>query len=152
MTDAANPMEDLAQAWARAMTGFLTPPGQGADVAAGPTQPSDVMGQVTDAHLAATNSYFRYMKDMADVSGRAYMRAVRATTLWGSQPGSEADELGTALDELRESLREMSELPMNESRRLQSELAELRREGAAEPDTGSEAEPKRRQRRARAKP
>ncbi|HZD05881.1 MAG TPA: hypothetical protein VE173_13220 [Longimicrobiales bacterium] len=153
MSDTANPYDELARMWTRAMTGFL-PEGKGGGEdegkgePGGAPDPAELMKRITDAHLAAVASGFRYLQRWAELSGRAYPLAIRALGGKGSGGG---EELGAALDELRKTLREMAELPLQESRRLQADLAGVWKMQAPEPAPGEDEPPQRRQRRARVK-
>lgn len=151
MSDPANPYDELARMWARAMTGFLPESGdegEGAASTGAAKDPAELMDRMTSAHLAAVASGFRYVQRWAELSGKAYPLALRATTLSRSGGGQ---ELGTTLDDLRKTLREMAELPLQESRRLQAELADAWKMEGPEPAPGEDEPPPRRQRRTRMK-
>jgi hypothetical protein len=99
---------------------------------AGPFDPVSpalgVMGQVGGAFVA---SGLRYWARLAEIWTRAMPALALATA---RAPGSRdgGAEAGAALtDELRAVLRELADLPCQESRRLQAELDRLTTSGAA---------------------
>ena len=154
MSQGTNPYEDLIQAWTRAMTAFL-PGARGVasgeadgDEPADPMDPMEMMNRMTDAHLATVQSGLRYMRRWAELSGKAYPLAIRAMRGSGSGAG---EDTGALMDELRGTLREMAELPLKESNRLQSELTDVWKMKTAEPAPGEDDAPKRRARRTRIK-
>lgn len=150
MSDTANPYDELARMWARAMTGFLPEGKDGGEGGASGTtpDPTEMTERLTAAHLAAVASGFRYLQRWAELSAKAYPLAVRAMARTGSEGGK---DLGTTLDDLRKTLREMAELPLQESRRLQEDLADVWKMQGPEPAPVEGEPPKRRQRGARVK-
>ena len=88
------------------------------------TDPSEMMDRMASAHSATLASGARYMKAWSELSAEAFSLMSRAMAL--SYAGTDgAKELGTVTDELRAVYRKMAELPMSESRRLQTSLAEI---------------------------
>ena len=140
MTDTTNPFDDWARMWAQLGAGYVTPP----------VCPRDMMDKMTDSHLASVSSSSRYVSRWAELLGRAQTLAVRAMTLSSSE-GDRAEELGTVMDQWRETYRELAELPLKESQQLQAELADIWRVDPDEDDESEDETPKRRQRRARIK-
>ena len=89
-----------------------------------------MMERVTATHEAYVRSGVRHMKECTELSGKAHLlalRAMRLTAATGDEAAKKADkaELGKVVDELRETYRQMAELPMKEYGALQSELIHI---------------------------
>jgi hypothetical protein len=144
-----DPFEAYAKAWANMMAGYGNPAmwwPLGGDPQSG--DPA-VMDRLLDTHTAFVDSGYRHASRCAELSGRAYPLALRAMRLSGLGKEGGSEELGKVMGELREIYREMAELPLKESGRLQARLAEiwqLEESGGNDDDA-----PKPRKRRARIK-
>jgi hypothetical protein len=114
--------DQMAKMWAQAMTTAFAPLAAAAEKGSeqqATSDPTAMIERASEVHLATVNSGFRYLRRWSELAARAYPLAHRATVL--SATGDSTD-LGRVLDELREVLRELAELPYKESRRLQQEI------------------------------
>ena len=91
-----------------------------------PSKPrdGDVVDRLVRTHVTVVESGLRYVSRWADLSATAYPLAVRALML--SRPAtSDTKPLDAAMDDLRETVREMAVLPFSEAGRLQAEIMRL---------------------------
>ena len=125
MTENENPYQQMADMWVRAMTaGFDLFTGVSGQAAESPVDPAQLMERANKAHLAAVSSGLRSIGRWSEIANRTYPLACEVMAL--SASGTvETAQFGKALDDLRASLRELVELPLHESRRLQQELMEV---------------------------
>ena len=118
---------------------------------ADPTQtrsaPSNDAQRMLSLYMAFVNSGYRYLARWAEISARRYPDFARTLASINAQPQGSETEVAALVDSLRGFLREMSELPLEESKRLQDEIEAIMGVRTA----ASEAPKPRRKRRTRAK-
>ena len=112
-----------------------------------PTGTDDERQRMLQVYLAVANSGYRYLGRWAEISAKRYPELVRMLTSMNADPGARGSELGATMDSVRGFLREMAELPLEESKRLQTEIAAIM--GTGKPASDAPKSPPRR--RARAK-
>ena len=124
MSEQGNPLDDWMQLWTRMMKSYPTPKDFWAGGDGAPYEPRELMERMTQAQAATVDSGARYVARWTELSSEVFSLTSRAMVL--STAGADgASELGTVMDELRAAYRKMAELPLDESRRLQSRLAEI---------------------------
>jgi len=102
---------------------------------------------LTQVHLAYMRSGLRYMNRWIESCSTYYPKIVHALSNAAAKPDRRSDAIGAVMDDLKAYMREMAQLPLDESRRLQAELEEmLQTFRAAGGDAGG---PYRRRRRAK---
>jgi hypothetical protein len=123
----------LMAAWSQAFSAFAT----GTSAGSSSTSPADeaaMRDRMLELHLAVVNSGYRYLGRWAEISAKRYPEVARALASTGSE--AEAGRtLGATLDSIRAFMREMAELPLDESKRLQTEIEAILRVG--QPASGS---------------
>jgi hypothetical protein len=153
---------DMFRMMANAADAFSRFPGPGSAGATG-APPADDRQRMLRLYLAFVNSGYRYLARWAEISARRYPEFAEAMTAMNAQPSAGAQpQMFALLDSVRAYLREMAELPLAESERLQAEIEAIVGQApaadAAPSSTGAAASsagpaPKSRtKRRARAKP
>jgi hypothetical protein len=75
--------------------------------------------------LACAASSFRFWGRSAEIWGKAFPLMMETLTVANGRPKDGVAETSTALDEIRAVLRELTEVPGQESRRLQAELEQI---------------------------
>jgi hypothetical protein len=75
--------------------------------------------------LACAASSFRYWGRSAEIWGKAVPLMIETLTVANGRPKDGIAETSPALDEIRAVLRELTEVPGQESRRLQAELEQI---------------------------
>jgi hypothetical protein len=75
--------------------------------------------------LACAASSFRYWGRSAEIWGKAVPLMIQTLTVANGRPKDGIAEPSTALDEIRSVMRELTEVPGQESRRLQAELEQI---------------------------
>jgi len=89
----------------------------------GPSEaPKDDSERLMRLYMAYVNSGYRYLARWADISARRYPDFAQAFTTMSSNPERGKAEIGALMDGTRRFLREMAELPIEESKRLQKEI------------------------------
>jgi ElaB/YqjD/DUF883 family membrane-anchored ribosome-binding protein len=121
-----------------------------------PSEPSDNRQRMWRLYVAFVNSGYRYLARWAEISSRRWPQLASALpTLNGGLEVSDR-ELAELIDNFRAYLREMAELPAEESQRLEAEIDAVMRhaEGNAAPKKRAAAQKKRpaARRRVRVKP
>jgi hypothetical protein len=93
---------------------------------------------MTQVYLACMNSGFRYMTRWVETSASYYPSMMQMLGTSATDPEQREKMLGAAVDNLRAHMREMGELPLHESQRLQAELEGIARKfwPAAEGEDG----------------
>ena len=104
--------------------------------------------QVLQLYQAFVNSGFRYLARWADISARRYPGFAETLAAVNADPKNNSSRMSALVDEVRAYLREMAELPLAESERLQAEIEKIVKAGGSAPEPTEDAP---RQRRARAK-
>ncbi len=88
----------------------------------GQSMPADAAQQMARLYAAFVNSGYRYLARWAEISARRYPEfAALSSGMNASRTITDA-ELAALVDSLRAFLREMSELPVDEAKRLQAEI------------------------------
>ena len=113
--------------------------GAGADAAAAYAEVAQLLSQVI---LAYTASGLRYWERMVDVWGRAFPPIVRTLAETAGQRDQGLDAYVALAEQLRGHLREVAEVPYEESRRVLADLdkiiagfqSRVRPEGPGSPD------------------
>jgi len=109
----------------------------------------DLLNVMAQASLTWMNSGFRYWRRWLEIYASYYPAIMHSVQVMSSDPGKWEEARGVLIDNLRAYLREMAELPWQESRRLQAEFERI--VGEVWPSAeGGQGEPHRR--RARWKP
>jgi hypothetical protein len=85
----------------------------------------DLMTFMAQAYLVFMTSGFRYWRRLADIYGRYYPAISRSFLGMNSDPSRSRERLSLLIDDLRACLREMADLPSQESRLLQAELEKI---------------------------
>ena len=80
---------------------------------------------MAQASLAWMNSGFRYWRGWADIYASYYPVIMHNLQVMSADPSRSGEAQGVLIDNLRAYWREMSELPWQESRRLQAELEHI---------------------------
>ncbi len=114
----------------RAMTAGFTPPEAGSTASGAAPGPAglglEALGEVSGAFLA---SGLRYWSRLGEMWIRAWPVLLRAATRAPAGAGADAEAAALA-DDVRAVLRELADLPCQESRRLQAELDRITAAGA----------------------
>jgi hypothetical protein len=108
----------LMAAWSQAFGRFAM--GTAADTLS-PKDAADAQQRMLELHLAVVNSGYRYLGRWADIAARRYPEIARALASANTDPAA-GNSFGAALDSIRAFMREMAELPLEESKRLQTEI------------------------------
>lgn len=94
-----------------------------------PTQarsaPVDNTQRMFRLYMAFVNSGYRYLARWAEISSKRYPELARALTAINAGRAVSDEELGALTDSFRAYLREMAELPVEESKRLQDEIEDI---------------------------
>jgi hypothetical protein len=136
-------MARLMAAWSQAYSKFVM--GASADpLSASPADAADMRRRMLELHLAVVNSGYRYLGRWAEISARRYPELARALASTDAD-GAAGPALGATLDSIRGFMREMAELPLEESKRLQSEIEAIFRTGPPA-SGGPKSRPRRRAR------
>ena len=119
-----------------------------ADVAGAGSAPADAARRMQQLYMAFTNSGYRYLARWAEISVKRYPEFTKLSSgMTASRVVTDA-ELAALVDSLRAYLREMADIPVDEAKRLQSEIETIM--AAKPPDAASasatQAPPKRRAR------
>lgn len=139
-------MSRLMAAWSQAFNRFAM--GTSADTfSTSPADAADMQRRILELHLAVVTSGYRYLGRWAEISARRYPEFARALAATNTDAGVQRGAVGETLDSIRAFMREMAELPLEESKRLQTEIEGIL--GIGKP--ASEGPKSRRRRRARAK-
>jgi hypothetical protein len=142
-TNSAFDMYRMMAAAAEAFTKYAW-----ADPTQARSQPTDDAQRMLSLYMAFVNSGYRYLARWAEISARRYPDFARTLASINAQPRDNEKEIAALVDSLRGFLREMSELPVEESKRLQAEIEAIMEIRTA----ASEAPKARRKRRTRVKP
>jgi hypothetical protein len=102
---------------------------------------------LTEVHLAYMRSGFRYMSRWSETCGRYYPKIIQALSTAAGDPDRRSNALGAVMDDLKAYMREMGQLPLDESQRLQAELASMLQK--FRPAGGEASAPYRRRRKAK---
>jgi hypothetical protein len=133
-------MYRMMAAAAEALTRFgLAGQGQGQSALA------DTAQQMARLYVTFVNSGYRYLARWAEISARRYPEfAALSTGMNASRTITDA-EVAALVDSLRAYLREMSELPVDEAKRLQAEIdAIMATKGQGAPSSRTDEKPRRR--------
>jgi hypothetical protein len=125
------------------------------DPMGGESMPVDAAQRMSQLYLAFVNSGYRYLARWAEISIKRYPEfAVLSAGLNANRTITE-DEMAALVDHLRAYLREMADLPVEESKRLQAEIDSIMTANASGARTAGGAasteRPRPGKRRARAK-
>lgn len=135
-------MDDMWRAWVDAAKGWTpyTGPLAAATAAAVPRTLAGGVARddMARIHIACVESGFRYLTRWAEVSMKYYPAMVQAMMGDGATAAARTSKMGTMVDRYRAYMREMAELPLDESRRLQSEIERIVRSGSG-PTSGPSA-------------
>jgi uncharacterized heparinase superfamily protein len=150
-SDPRNSAFDMFRMMANAAQAFSRFPGPGAGgPAAG--MPAGDNQRILQLYLAFVNSGYRYLARWAEISARRYPEFAQTMATMNAEPAASARQMAALLDSVRGYLREMAELPLAESERLQAEVEAIVAVAAPSPGPAAEPAPKARpKRRARAK-
>ena len=94
----------------------------------------ELLDLLARASSVCMNGGFRYWKRWADTYSSFYPVINRSVAAMDSDPSKSGEARGILVDTLRAYLREMVDLPYQESRRLQAELEEIIRKLTPTPD------------------
>jgi hypothetical protein len=145
-----DPMSNAFEIFRQMAAASLTTGQLGAQTSAAPARPSAFdeaqRRLLLQLYLAAINSGCRYMMRWAKISGEYYPELAQALLATIADPAGRGRELGATIDGLRAFLREMAELPLDESKRLQTDIEAILAAGGSEGETTPAAPPKRRAR------
>ena len=124
------------------------------DNAEGPGSPVDAAKRMQQLYMAFTNSGYRYLARWAEISVKRYPEFTRLSSGMSAKRAITDAELGALVDSLRAYLREMADIPVDESKRLQAEIEAIMAAKApkAPGTTGASKAQARPKRRARTKP
>jgi uncharacterized heparinase superfamily protein len=81
--------------------------------------------QVMDLYVAFMNSGYRYLARWAEISARRYPEFAQTLSTMSSETDAARQQTAALLDSIRGYLREMAELPMAESERLQADIERI---------------------------
>ena len=84
--------------------------------------PQDTAKRMQQLYMAFCNSGYRYLARWAEISVRRYPEFTRLSTGMTASRAITDAELAALVDSLRAYLREMADLPIEESKRLQAEI------------------------------
>ncbi|HEY6344061.1 MAG TPA: hypothetical protein VIY49_21405 [Bryobacteraceae bacterium] len=95
--------------------------------------PVDNSQRVWRLYMAFVNSGYRYLARWAEISAKRYPELARALPALNSGRAVSDHEMAVLIDSFRAYLREMAELPLEESKQLQGEIDAImhRAEGEA---------------------
>ncbi len=85
----------------------------------------DVMDFMKQAYLACMSSYFRAWGRLVELHGNHAPTIIEHLSEMNADPNQNREARGVLIDTLRAYFRELSELPEQESRTLQAELAKI---------------------------
>lgn len=148
MNDPMNSAFDMFRMMANAAQAFSRFPGAAAPNAPGSSGDAQ---QVMQLYLAFVNSGYRYLARWAEISARRYPEFAETMAAMNAQPKENAHRMRALLDSVRAYMREMAELPLEESERLQAEIEKILKVDTGAPASEPKARPRAR-RRAKAKP
>jgi hypothetical protein len=86
------------------------------------SEPSDNSQRMWRLYMAFVNSGYRYLAHWAEISSKRYPQLAKALPALNAGNEVSDRELAELIDNFRAYLREMAELPVEESKRLQSEI------------------------------
>ena len=112
--------------------------------------PKDDSQRMMHLYMAYVNSSFRYLARWAEIAVRRYPEFSEKFASVSQKPNNKA-ELDALLDETRAFMREMSELPLDEVRRLRDEIGAIMGEGKTSKKRTPQSAAPRRKRRNRSK-
>ena len=119
-----------------------------ADAAGAGSAPMDAAKRMQQLYMAFTNSGYRYLARWAEISVKRYPEFTRLSSGMTASRAITDSELAALVDSLRAYLREMADIPVDESKRLQAEIEKIM--AAKAPDAAAasagQAPPKRRAR------
>ena len=123
------------------------------DPAQARSAPADNAQRISQLYFVFVNSGYRYLARWAEISARRYPDFATTLTAINSRPSDCEPDIAALMDSLRGYLREMGELPLEESRRLQAEIDAIMATTTARNDAPKNDEPRPKpKRRARTKP
>jgi hypothetical protein len=121
----------------------------------GGAAPTDTAQQMSRLYMAFVNSGYRYLARWAEISAKRYPEFAALSSGMSATRAVTDAEMAALVDSLRAYLREMSDLPVEEAKRLQAEIDAIMGQNAASREKAAAAGPtdtqKRGRRRARAK-
>jgi hypothetical protein len=122
----------------------------------GPVQarsaPADNAQRMSQLYFVFVNSGYRYLARWAEISARRYPDFATTLAAINARPSDCETDMAALVDSLRGYLREMGELPLEESRRLQAEIDAIMATSPAPDDApANDAPMPKRKRQARAK-
>ena len=135
-------MSRMMAAWSQAFSRFAM--GPSADTVS-PAEAADMQQRLLELHLAVVSSGYRYLGRWAEIAARRYPEFVRALASTSTDAAAQRRAVGETLDSVRAFMREMGELPLEESKRLQTEIEAILGIGKAERE-GPKSRPRRRAR------
>jgi hypothetical protein len=126
-----------------------------ADAAGADSMPVDAAKRMSQLYMAFMNSGYRYLARWAEISVKRYPEFAMLSAGMNANRTITEDEMAALVDSLRAYLREMADLPLEESKRLQAEIDAIMTSKASDTanagGTGSSEAQRPRKRRARAK-
>ena len=115
--------------------------------AAGPgSGPADAAKRMQQLFMAFTNSGYRYLARWAEISVKRYPEFTKLSSGMSAKRAVTDAELSALVDTLRGYLREMADLPVDESKRLQAEIEAIMADAPKSAAASGQAPPKRRAR------
>jgi hypothetical protein len=93
-----------------------------ADPAQARSAPADNAQRMSQLYFVFVNSGYRYLARWAEISAKRYPDFARTLAAINTRPSDCETDMAALMDSLRGFLREMGELPLEESRRLQAEI------------------------------
>ena len=121
----------------------------------GGAAPTDTAQQMSRLYMAFVNSGYRYLARWAEISAKRYPEFAALSSGMSATRAVTDAEMAALVDSLRAYLREMSDLPIEEAKRLQAEIDAIMGQNAASREKAAAAgqtdTQTRRRRRARAK-
>jgi hypothetical protein len=116
--------------------------------------PADNSQRMWRLYMAFVNSGYRYLARWAEISAKRYPELARALPALNAGRAVSDHEMAVLIDSFRAYLREMAELPLEESKRFQGEIDAIMERAEGKAAAQKKAAKKKRpagQRRARAK-
>jgi hypothetical protein len=97
-------------------------------------------------YMAFVNSGYRYLARWAEISAKRYPEFAQTIASMSDKPEESDRQVSTLMDSARAYMREMAELPLEESQRLQAEIEAIMGTGKPPAEPGGKPAGKRRSR------
>lgn len=141
--DPMNSAFDMYRMMAAAAEAFTKYPWDDASKAGAAS--ADAAKRMQQLFMAFTNSGYRYLARWAEISVKTYPEFSKLSTGMSAKRAITDAELAALVDSLRAYLREMADIPVEESRRLQAEIEAIMK-AKAPGAAAADAPPRRRAR------